>query len=37
MIAERNVKTRIEQLTQRTRRIDPFDSLKLTFPEPKLM
>ncbi|WP_213348475.1 FG-GAP repeat domain-containing protein [Candidatus Vampirococcus lugosii] len=36
MVAEWNVKTRIEQLTQRTTRVDPFDSLKTTFPDPPL-
>lgn len=37
LVAEWNVKTRIEQLTQRTSRVPRFDSLKLTFPDPPLM
>lgn len=36
LVAEWNVKTRIEQLTQRTNRIEPFDFLKLTMIDPPL-
>ncbi|MEF2176074.1 MAG: FG-GAP-like repeat-containing protein [Candidatus Absconditabacteria bacterium] len=36
LVAEWNVKTRIEQLTQRTNRIAPFDFLKLTMVDPPL-
>lgn len=36
MVAEWNVKTRIEQLTQRTWPVEPFDSFRTTIPQPPL-
>ncbi len=36
MVAEWNVKTRIEQLTQRTSRVWGFDDMQITFPDPPL-
>jgi len=36
LVAEHGVKTRIEQLTQRTRDVEPFDSISLVLPEPPL-
>lgn len=36
LVAEWNVKARIEQLTQRTNRIFPFDFMQLTFVDPPL-
>lgn len=36
MVAERSVKSRIEQLTQRTWRVEPFDMLNITFVDPPL-
>ncbi len=36
LVAEWNVKTRIEQLTQRTNRVYPFDFINITIPNPPL-
>ena len=36
LVAEQWVKTRVEQLTQRTRPVEPFDSLAVVLPEPPL-
>lgn len=37
LVAEQGVKTRVEQMTQRTREVDFFDNIKITLPEAPLI